>query len=107
VWLGLVADEVPPSPNVQEREEIVPSLSEELSVNVATRPFVVKLKFAVGGTLPPPPWLTIACEIAQELVSFDQLACSANVPVLKVTLAAPPVEPAAIQAHSSEFSWPA
>jgi hypothetical protein len=53
--------------------------------------------------LPPP---TIGWVIAQLLVSLDHEACSANVPVLKVMLAAPPVEPAAIQAHSSEFSWP-
>src|SRR6185503_12751663 len=56
---------------------------------------------------PPPPPLTSACVIAQLLVSLDQLACCANVPVLKATLAAPPAWPAAIQAHSSEFSWPA
>jgi hypothetical protein len=37
-------------------------------------------------------------------VSFDQLACSANVPVANATFAAPPGWPGAIHAHSSEFS---
>src|SRR6478736_8927410 len=46
---------------------------------------------------PPPPALTSACEMAQELVSLDQLACWAKVPVLNAMFAAPPVEPAAIQ----------
>ncbi len=54
--------------------------------------------------VPPPP--TIGCEMAQALVSLDQLACSAKVPVPKVTFAAPPAVPGEIQAHSSEFSWP-
>jgi len=70
----------------------------------------VSVKFATGVLPPPPPPLlpplTIGCEIAQELVSFDQLACSVNVPVPIATFAAPPGWPAAIQAHSSEFSEP-
>ena len=39
--LGLVAVEVPPSPKFQAREAIVPSLSVELSVKLATRPLVL------------------------------------------------------------------
>ncbi len=54
----------------------------------------------------PPPWVRMVCEMAQELVSFDQLACSAKVPVPMVTFAAPPAVPGFSQAHSSEFSWP-
>ncbi len=53
--------------------------------------------------LPPP---TMGCEMAHALVSLDQLACSAKVPVPMVMLAAPPCVPGLIQAHSSEFSWP-
>src|SRR3954462_6612751 len=56
--------------------------------------------------LPPVPPPTIAWVMAQLFVSFDHDACSANVPGADVIWAAPPVEPAAIQAHSSEFSWP-
>ena len=55
VWLGLVAVDVAPSPKFHERDEIVPSLSVELSVKFATSALVVKLKFATGATLPPPP----------------------------------------------------
>src|SRR6185312_1873073 len=55
VWLGLVAVDVPPSPNVHERDEIVPSESVDVSVKFAVRPEVVNVKFATGGTLPPPP----------------------------------------------------
>src|SRR5207342_943014 len=51
----LVAVDVVPSPKFQLREAMVPSLSVELSVKFAVRPLVVKLKFAVGATLPPPP----------------------------------------------------
>ena len=87
--------DVPPSPKVHAREAMVPSLSVELSVKLAVRPLVTKLKLAVGATLPPPPWVRIACEMAQLPVSFDQLACSVNVPVLNAMFAAPPAEPAA------------
>ena len=51
----MVAVEVPPSPNVHARDAMVPSLSVELSVNVAVRPLVAEPKFATGATLPPPP----------------------------------------------------
>src|SRR6185437_11767301 len=57
-------------------------------------------------TVTVPPWFTMTCEMAQLLVSLDQLACSVKVPVPIDTLAAPPDWPAAIQAHSSEFSSP-
>jgi hypothetical protein len=53
VWLGLVAVDVPPSPNVHECEPIVPPASVEVSVNVAVKPLVVNVKFAVG--VPPEP----------------------------------------------------
>src|SRR5579872_7066437 len=58
----------------------------------------------IAVTVTVPPWFTMACELAQLLVSLDQLACSVKVPVPMDTLTAPPAEPAAIQAHSSEFS---
>ena len=35
VWLGFVAVDVPPSPNVHERDVIVPSLSVDVSVKFA------------------------------------------------------------------------
>jgi hypothetical protein len=103
VWLGLVAVEVPPSPKVQLWVLMLLSASVDVSVKVAVRPLEVVVKFATGAVLVLPP-VTMACEIAHEFVSFDQLACWAKVPVLNATLAAPPAEPAAIQAHSSEFS---
>ena len=49
MWLGFVAVDVPPSPNVHAREAIVPSLSVELSEKFAVRPLVVTPKFATGG----------------------------------------------------------
>src|SRR6185437_1867622 len=106
MWLGLaeVAAALP-SPKFHEYELIVPPVSVELSVKFTVRPFAVSVKFATG-VLPPPLPPTIGCVIAQALVSFDQLACSVNVPVLMLTFAAPPGWPAAIHAHSSEFSMP-
>ena len=95
--------EVLPSPKVHECDEMVPPVSVELSVKFTVKPLIVSVKFATGVPPPVPP-PTIGCEIAHELVSLDQLACSVNVPVAKAMLAAPPAEPAAIQAHSSEFS---
>ena len=56
--------------------------------------------------LPPRRPPTIAWLIAQLFVSFDHEACSAKLPVLNAMFAAPPAWPGAIQAHSSEFSWP-
>ena len=63
VWLGFVAVDVPPSPKVQERDAIVPSLSLDASVKLAVSPLVVNEKFATGGWFvppPPPPRLLIA-----------------------------------------------
>ena len=50
--LGLVAVDVVPSPKFQLRDAMLPSLSVDESVNVADRPLVVKVKLAVGATLP-------------------------------------------------------
>ena len=47
--------EVVPSPKLQLRATMLPSLSVEVSVKLAVSPLVVKLKFAVGGTLAAPP----------------------------------------------------
>jgi hypothetical protein len=52
---GLVAVDVPPSPNAQEREAIVPSASVLPSVNVHVRPLHDGVKAAVGAWLVPPP----------------------------------------------------
>src|SRR5215469_3108332 len=96
-WAGAVTTaKVSASPSVSEADRV--PLTAVFSF-VVTEPLL-----AVGVLLLP--WLTMAWEMAQSLVSLDQLACSVKVPVPMVTLAAPPAEPAAIQAHSSEFSWP-
>src|SRR4051794_9172577 len=45
VWLGLVAIDVAPSPNVHECDVIVPPESVDASVKFAVRPDVVNVKF--------------------------------------------------------------
>jgi len=46
---------VVPSPKFHEREAIVPSLSVDVSVNVAVRSVLLVVKLATGAALPPPP----------------------------------------------------
>src|SRR5579859_2191244 len=84
-----------------------PSLSVAESVPETAVPAVVLTEplLAVGAVLPP-PWSTMGCEMSHWLSSFDQMDCSAKLPLPMVTLAAPPAWPGAIQAHSSPFSWP-
>ncbi|KRA14874.1 hypothetical protein ASD69_18535 [Lysobacter sp. Root604] len=49
--------ELVPSPKLQLREAMLPSLSVEVSVKLTVRPLADEVKFATGATLPgvPPP----------------------------------------------------
>ena len=69
-----------PSPKVHEWLPIVPPESVDVSVNVAVRPLVVNVKFAVGVPPPPPPPM-MACVLSQRLVSFDHVDCIAYEPL--------------------------
>ncbi len=51
----MAAVEVVPSPKLQLREAIEPSLSVEVSVKATVSPLTLELKLATGATLAPPP----------------------------------------------------
>ena len=50
MWLGFVALDVPPSPKVQLRDAMVPSLSVLVSVKLAVRSLTLLVKLAVGSS---------------------------------------------------------